>query len=124
MTDHVICIYADPGGQLWVGQFGGVSHFDPATERFTNYRLGPDESASLAYSVSAIHRDRSGTLWVGTWGGILSRFDDKTNTFVHYTPGRGDPRSSRRQHRSHPRRQRRNTVAGRRTGPVPVRSSE
>jgi ligand-binding sensor domain-containing protein len=36
--------------------------------------------------VSAIHRDRSGTLWLGTWGGILSRFDDKTRTFVHYTP--------------------------------------
>ena len=92
MTDDVICIYGDPSGQLWVGQFGGVSRFDPATDRFTNYRPGPDESASLAYSVSAIHRDRSGTLWVGTWGGILSRFDEKTNTFVHYTPDRDDPR--------------------------------
>jgi len=91
MTDDVICIYGDPRGQLWVGQFGGVSRFDPATDRFTNYRLGPDESASLAYSVSAIHRDRSGTLWVGTWGGILSRFDERTNTFVHYTPDRDDP---------------------------------
>ena len=92
MTDDVICIYADRSGQLWVGQFGGVSRFDPATDRFTNYRPGPDESASLAYSVSAIHRDRSGTLWVGTWGGILSRFDEQTNTFVHYTPDRDDPR--------------------------------
>ena len=92
MTDDVICIYGDRSGQLWVGQFGGVSRFDPATDRFTNYRPGPDESASLAYSVSAIHRDRSGTLWVGTWGGILSRFDEKTNTFVHHTVDRDDPR--------------------------------
>ena len=92
MTDDVICIYGDRNGQLWVGQFGGVSRFDPATDRFTNYRPGPDESASLAYSVSAIHRDRSGTLWVGTWGGIMSRFDEKTNTFVHYTPDRDDSR--------------------------------
>ena len=92
MTDDVICIYGDRSGQLWVGQFGGVSRFDPATDRFTNYRPGPDESASLAYSVSAIHRDRSGTLWFGTWGGILSRFDEKTNTFVHYTVDRDDPR--------------------------------
>ena len=91
MTDDVISIYEDPSGQLWVGQFGGVSRFDPATDRFTNYRLGPDESASLAYSVSAIHRDRSGTLWLGTWGGVLSRFDDKTNTFVNYTPDWRDP---------------------------------
>ena len=92
MTDDVICIYGDPRGQLWIGQFGGVSRFDPATDRFTNYRLGTDEAASLAYSVSAIHRDRSGTLWLGTWGGILSRFDEKTNTFVHHTVDRDDPR--------------------------------
>jgi ligand-binding sensor domain-containing protein/signal transduction histidine kinase len=91
MTDHVISIYGDPNGQLWVGQFGAVSRFDPATDRFTNYRLGPDESASLAYTVSAIHRDRSGILWLGTWGGVLSRFDDKTNTFVNYPPDQRDP---------------------------------
>ncbi len=91
MTDNVICVYEDRGGQLWVGQFGGVSRFDPVTERFTNYRPGRDDAASLAYSVSAIHRDRSGTLWFGTWGGILSRFDEKTNTFVNYTSKPGDP---------------------------------
>ena len=34
-------------------------------------------------SVSAIYQDRSGTLWFGTWMGTLSRFDDKTNTFVN-----------------------------------------
>jgi signal transduction histidine kinase/ligand-binding sensor domain-containing protein len=89
MTDNLICLHEDPDGQLWVGQFGGVSRFNPATERFTNYRLGPDDSASLAYSVAAIHRDRSGTLWFATWGGILSRFDEKTNAFVNYTPRRG-----------------------------------
>ena len=91
MTNEVICVYEDPRGGLWVGQFGGVSHFDPATERFANYRLGPSPSEDLPFSVSAIHRDRSGTLWFGTWGGILSRFDDKTKTFVHYTPSVSDP---------------------------------
>ena len=91
MTDNVICIQDDRGGPLWVGQFGGVSRFDPATERFTNYRPGGSDAASLAYSVSAIHRDRSGTLWFGTWGGVLSRFDEKTNTFVNYTSKLGDP---------------------------------
>jgi serine phosphatase RsbU (regulator of sigma subunit)/ligand-binding sensor domain-containing protein len=95
MTNEVICVYEDPRGGLWVGQFGGVSHFDPATERFANYRLGPSASEDLPFSVSAIHRDRSGTLWFGTWGGILSRFDDKTKTFVHYTPSLSDPRKLR-----------------------------
>ena len=91
MTNEVICVYEDPRGGLWAGQFGGVSHLDPVTERFTNYRLGPTPSEDLPFSVSAIHRDRSGTLWFGTWGGILSRFDDKKKTFVHYTPSTTDP---------------------------------
>ena len=85
MTDDVVSLYGDPSGQLWVGEFGGASRFDPATDRFTNYRPGPIGSTSLEYTVSAFHRDHSGTLWLGTWGGILSRFNDKTNTFVNYT---------------------------------------
>lgn len=90
-TNDVVSIYGDPTGQLWVGVFGGVSRFDPASERFTNYQFSPSGSTSLAYTVSAFHRDRSGTLWLGTWGGILSRFDEKTNTFFNYTPDVRDP---------------------------------
>jgi signal transduction histidine kinase/ligand-binding sensor domain-containing protein len=93
MNDDVISLYGDPSGQLWVGQYGGVSRLDPATGRFTNYPLGPDESAGLAYTVSAFHRDRSGTLWLGTWGGVLSRFDEQANRFVNYPP---DPHDSHR----------------------------
>ena len=92
MSNEVVSIYGDPSGHVWVGQFGGVSRFDPATDRFTNYRHGPSGSTRLAYTVSAFHRDRSGTLWLGTWGGVLSRFDEKTDTFVNYTPELGDPK--------------------------------
>jgi signal transduction histidine kinase/ligand-binding sensor domain-containing protein len=91
MTDNVVSIYGDPSGQLWVGQYGGVSRFDPGANQFINYRLGPDESAGLAYTVSTFHRDHTGTLWLGTWGGVLSRFDDKTKSFVSYPPDQRDP---------------------------------
>ena len=92
MTDNVVSVYGDPSGQIWAGQYGGVSRFDPVTDQFTNYPLGPDESAGLAYTVSTFHRDGSGTLWLGTWGGVLSRFDEKVNTFVNYPPDQRDPR--------------------------------
>jgi signal transduction histidine kinase/streptogramin lyase len=92
MSDNVLCLYEDRSGRLWVGQFGGVSVFDRVTERFTNYRPDPSNAATLAYSVSAIHQDRSGTLWFGMLSGVLSRFDEKTRTFVNYTPDLHDPR--------------------------------
>jgi signal transduction histidine kinase/ligand-binding sensor domain-containing protein len=86
MSDNVLDIYEDRRGRLWVGQFGGVSTFDAATQRFTNYRPDPSGVASLAYSVSAMQEDRGGTLWLGTLGGVLSRFDEKTRTFVSHPP--------------------------------------
>jgi len=92
MTDNVVSVYGDPSGQIWAGQYGGISRFDPVTDQFTNYPLGPDESAGLAYTVSTFHRDGSGTLWLGTWGGVLRRFDEKVNTFVNYPPDQRDPR--------------------------------
>ena len=91
ISDNVYTIYGDRDGHMWVGQEGGVSRFDPATEGFTNYRPVPDNLASLANTVWVIYQDRSGTLWLGTWGGSLIRFDDKAKTFVNYTPDSRDP---------------------------------
>ena len=91
MTNNVVSVYGDPDGHIWVGQYGAVSRFDPVSEQFTNYPLGPDESAALAYTVSVFHRDRSRTLWLGTWGGVLSYFEEKTNTWVSYAPDPKDP---------------------------------
>ncbi len=76
---------------IWVGHQYGIGRFDPATDRFTNYRPVPNNPASLANRVWVIYQDRSGTLWLGTWGGALIRFDDKTKTFVNYTPDSRDP---------------------------------
>src|SRR5271157_2451287 len=88
ISDNVLSVYGDRSGRLWVGHQGGVSLCDPETGRFTNFRLGPNTWES---SVSAIYQDRSGMLWLGTWDGVLSRFDDKTKTFVNYMPDSRDP---------------------------------
>lgn len=91
ISNNVYAIYGDRDGHLWVGQDGGFSRFDPAAGKFTNYRPFPDTSSILANTVWVIYQDRSGTLWLGTWGGALSRFDEKTNTFVNYAPDPHDP---------------------------------
>ena len=86
ISNNVYTIFGDRNGQMWVGQEGGLSRFDPVRDGFTNYRPVPDHPASLENTIWVIDQDRSGTLWLGTWGGTLVRFDDKTNTFVNYTP--------------------------------------
>jgi PAS domain S-box-containing protein len=88
MSDNVLSAYEDRSGHLWVGQTGGVSRFDSATERFVSYRTGPD---TLYNTVSAIYQDRSGMLWLGKWDGVVSRFDTNTKTLVNYTPDSRDP---------------------------------
>ena len=86
ISDNIYAIFGDRQGRIWVGQDGGVSRFDPANGRFTNYRPVPDDPGILANTVWVIDQDRSGTIWLGTWGGALVRFDDRANTFVSYAP--------------------------------------
>jgi len=90
ISNNIYTIFGDRSGQIWIGQEGGLSRFNPATDGFTNYRPVPDNPDSLANTVWVIYQDRSGMLWLGTWGGTLSRFDNTTKTFVNYTPSPND----------------------------------
>jgi signal transduction histidine kinase len=74
-----------------VGQLNGISRFDPATERFINYKPDPNNPDNLTNWVWIIYEDRSGALWLGTFGGALIRFDDKAKGFAAYTPDSRDP---------------------------------
>ena len=91
ISNNVYTIFGDRTGQIWIGQEGGLSRFDPATDGFINYQPVPDNPGSLANTVWVIYQDRSGPLWLGTWGGSLVRFDDKAKTFMNYTPNPRDP---------------------------------
>ena len=91
ISDNVYTIYGDRNGHMWVGLEGGLSRFDPATDKFINYRPVPNNATSFANTVWVIYQDRSGTLWAGTWGGVLIRFDEEAKAFVNYTPDSRDP---------------------------------
>jgi len=90
-SDHVLRIYGDRSGQLWVGHIDGVSRLDLATEQFTYYRPDPRNPTSYGKAALAFYQDRSGMLWISRGEGVLSRYDDKTKTFVNYTPDPRDP---------------------------------
>jgi len=91
MSDNVFTIYGDRNGHMWVGQQNGISRFDPATERFINYKPDPNNPDSLANWVWTVYQDRSGALWLGTFGGALIRFDDEAKSLAAYTPDSRDP---------------------------------
>ena len=91
MTNYVFTIYGDRSGQIWVGQNDGISRFDPIAEQFTNYRSDPRDATSYGNWALSGYQDRFGTLWFGRGGGMLSRFDDKTKTFVNDRPDSRDP---------------------------------
>ena len=78
-------------GTLWVGTLhGGVSRYDPQTQRFRHYgnRVGDPQSLSDDH-VNTLHEASDGTLWVGTKSG-LDRLDPATGRVQRYVPDSTD----------------------------------
>jgi diguanylate cyclase (GGDEF)-like protein len=92
--NYVRSILAASDGRLWVGSFsGGLSVFDPRTERFTRFRHDAADPRTIAYDrVERLAEDREGRIWISTNGG-LDRFDSRTRTFTHFRHDPADVRS-------------------------------
>ena len=58
--DYLSAMVCDTGGNLWIGGFGGVSRFDPATEAVVAYPL--DKYTNIPQVLSLIVT-REGTVW-------------------------------------------------------------
>ncbi|MFT3807214.1 two-component regulator propeller domain-containing protein [Arenimonas sp.] len=82
---YVRSLFAARDGRVWVGTFsGGVSVFDPRSERFTQYRHDDADAHSLAQDrVEGIAEDRDGALWFATNEG-LDRLSSATGRFEHF----------------------------------------
>ncbi|WP_170305876.1 ligand-binding sensor domain-containing diguanylate cyclase [Pseudoduganella ginsengisoli] len=71
-------------GRLWVGTAsGGVSVFDPRTERFTQYRHSQDGAGLSHDRVEGIAEDRDGMMWLATFDGV-DRLDPATGKVTHF----------------------------------------
>ena len=94
-SNNVRTLLLDSRGTLWVGtRAGGLSRYDPRTDRFDSWRPDPTNPQSLSSGyVTTLYEDRSGVLWVGTRGGGLNRFDRETETFTVYRNDPEDPTS-------------------------------
>jgi signal transduction histidine kinase/ligand-binding sensor domain-containing protein len=90
-SNHVISVYGDRGGRLWVGHIDGVARLDTATGRFTFYRPDPKNPTKYGNAASEFYQGLSGTLWAARGEGVLSRYDDKSDRFINYLPDSRDP---------------------------------
>ncbi|MFL6246477.1 MAG: two-component regulator propeller domain-containing protein [Thermoanaerobaculia bacterium] len=78
---YVRALLVASDGRLWVGTFsGGLSVFDPRTEKFTRFQVGYDRVEGLA-------EDRGGRIWIATTAG-LDRLDPRTGRIEHLSDDR------------------------------------
>lgn len=86
----IFSIYQDRFGYLWIGTDDGLNRYDGYT--FKIYRHNPNDPTSLLHNtVRHITEDPRGNLWLnlGTQIGF-SRFDRRTEQFMHYVTTRDD----------------------------------
>ncbi|GAA4009863.1 hypothetical protein GCM10022408_22520 [Hymenobacter fastidiosus] len=96
-SNFILALTADRQGQIWVGTGGGgLSRYNPLTDRFRTFQHHADSSGSLTDNfVRAVFCDRQGRIWVGVEGG-LERFDPKTGRFQLFRHRAAEPITERR----------------------------
>ena len=64
-------IHAAEGRVWFAANFGGITAFDPAQNRFQNYKPDPNNPFSIqSEMVFFIHTDKIGNTWIGTPNGL------------------------------------------------------
>ncbi|HEX5112655.1 MAG TPA: response regulator, partial [Saprospiraceae bacterium] len=84
-NNNIFCITEDRHGALWIGTGSGLSQFEPATNKFTNYFV---DDGLPNQTIFGILEDDAGNLWISTNKGI-SRFDPIRKMFKNYSMADG-----------------------------------
>lgn len=85
-SNHVLSIYDDGEGFLWLATFGGgLNRFEKATGNVKVYLISDGLPSNVLF---AIQPDSNGYLWISTNNG-LSRFEPSTESFRNYGVNEG-----------------------------------
>ena len=78
-------LYEDHEGLLWITfSTGGLTYYNPKTEKFYNFQAKKDISNGLSdNSVNTIFEDKKGNIWIGTNRG-LNKFRRESNLFQQF----------------------------------------
>ncbi len=85
-NNYVWSLYEDSDGIFWICTFGGgLTRFDPATEKFKHFKNNAGDSTSISNDFTfQVVEFPEGTLWVATDGGLNS-LDKKSGKFQRFT---------------------------------------
>ncbi|GGF22062.1 hybrid sensor histidine kinase/response regulator [Echinicola rosea] len=88
--DFVWVLFEDSKNNIWAGTYGGgVSKYDPRTDKFTNFSFEELNPNSLSDDqVRGIAEDPEGNIWLGTSNG-LCKLNPTTQQFTRYTTANG-----------------------------------
>ncbi|AWW30231.1 hypothetical protein DN752_08895 [Echinicola strongylocentroti] len=84
--DFIWVLFEDSNSNIWAGTYGGgVSKYDPRTDRFTNFSYKENNPNSLSDDrVRGIAEDPNGNIWLGTSNG-LCKYAPSSGQFTRYS---------------------------------------
>lgn len=93
-SNKIISLLQDKEGFIWVGTHkGGLFKFDPASERFIQFKNERKYTGSISNdNVWALLEDEKGKIWIGTEKG-LNIFNKENKTFEKYFSNTTDSQS-------------------------------
>jgi ligand-binding sensor domain-containing protein len=82
-NDDILSFAEDQSGRIWMGgRYDGLTIFNPAQNKFYNYRYDVTLEGSVADNhISSVFIDRSGMIWMGTNKGV-SIYNPAQQSFV------------------------------------------
>lgn len=88
VNNHIVSLYIDSRGCLWIGTYWGLSRMDPVTKEFKNFGLDGDFN-----SYNCMIEDSKQRFWAGTNSG-LKLFNREDGSFRFFTSKDGLPNNT------------------------------
>jgi len=94
--DHILSIFEDSSGILWIGTTSGLHKLSYSVDKFITLKHEPENPNSVpAVPVTSVWEDRYGWLWLGTGDG-LNVYDPVRDRFLLFKHDPADDRSLRK----------------------------
>lgn len=92
ISNNVLWMFEDHTGSLWIrSQQGGITRFNPASEKFQRYLHTADNPGQ--WPIRQMFEDSRGDLWVLLFRNGILRYDRINDNFIHFVSNLDDPQT-------------------------------